>query len=144
MNLDCAAPLRVRVAVQKVLEPLEGVRLHDRVAADGISFDVGGDRLQRESRSTMADPARWLHAIHASIPACAASGSVFAICSAALTGARYSSKYLVITIPLDRQTTHASNGLPHGHCEESPTMLTRVRFGSAGAFGPMQPLAMTG
>jgi len=23
-------------------------------------------------------------------------------------------------------------------------MLTRVRFGSAGAFGPMQPLAMTG
>jgi hypothetical protein len=29
----------------------------------------------------MADPARWLYAIHASIPACAASGSAFVMTS---------------------------------------------------------------
>jgi hypothetical protein len=46
--------------------------------------------------STTADPARSPHAIQASIPACAASGVLEAICSAALTGARYNSKYFVI------------------------------------------------
>ena len=95
-DLNGAAPLGMGMPLEDLLERLERVGLHDRIPADLITSSAARNRLHRRAHVDDGRSGPLAPAIQASIPACAASGVLEAICSAALTGARYNSKYFVI------------------------------------------------